>query len=281
MARTMWFGPPGHLKPIKVHQGGGGHSPVGYTESVQFLNGRKAVRRSLGSHMEYDWTWTGKRREVAHLIDCYNGDFGEAPFFFLDPMWTKYNVLPSHWASPAKSAKDAPLIYGVQRPALASTPANTRGWPSHGAVFQRQTSVSPKELYIPIPPGMRLHVWYAGTSGILRLVSMSGNDRGGVITPYVSNVTDNLVTQQHSTVTAGVSVDGALLSVQISSAQGEGTIYGIRAVVVPVGFDLAKLEQDFIGGRGHSGVDFETLTISPYSEPFDSVGLTARLIEVD
>src|SRR6478735_4768319 len=66
-----------------------------------FLSGGGWARSSTSNHMEYAMAWPLMSREDAYsLIDYFNGTYGEAPFYFLDPMAVAYNILPSWLANP-------------------------------------------------------------------------------------------------------------------------------------------------------------------------------------
>ena len=75
-------------------------------------------------------------------------------------------------------------------------------------------------------------------------------------------------------------IDGDRLGVEIDPSGAPARIYAMQAQVLPK--SKSPKSGPFRGGRGHVGVQFEQHpTVTPYSAPYDSVGVTARLIEVD
>lgn len=285
MSRIMHFGPIGHMRPIKMPQPGAPFTPVGYSESMQYLSGRMGVRRSLGSHFEYDFTFRGERKDVRHLLNCAGGMFGPGPYFFLDPTWMDENVLPAHWAQPSLGADGAPPIYGDVRPALTPMPANDGSWPASGALFTRDTNADPTDVYIPIPPGHTLHFWYAGTANRVRVQRQIGTSASTDHTPTPINPALPLTTQAPLSVVGAGGVDGVRIRLNLASGQTSATIYGMRAVVLPSGVNVSTLEETaFLGGMGHAGCEFDGQpTVTPYmaTATRKNVGVTARLVEVD
>lgn len=290
--RTLLFGPPGHMKPIKMPQGGGSHSPVGYTETVQYLSGRAGIRRSLGSHRAYDWTWRGKRADIAHLLDCADGMYGPGPFYFYDPVWERENILPQHWATPSLGAYDAPVIYGSRRPESVPMAANDGTWPAEGASFRRDPNAPMRTIFLPFTaPDQVILIWCAAGSAVLEYgLSMNGEDPASW---PAATLVDPTLPVNRTVPTAALASSGAAgikLRVNVASPATSATIYGIRAVAVShadyvsimLGNLPANMSSGFVGGRGHSGVEFEQHpSVTPYSVPYDSIGATARLVEVD
>lgn len=283
MSRQMLFGPVGHMKYIKMPQPGGSFSPVGYNESMQYLSGRMGLRRSLGSHREFDFAWKGERSELRHIIDCAGGMYGHGPFYFLEPTWMDQNVLPAHWAAPSLGVADAPPIYGEKRPSLAAMTANDGTWPADGALFRHQPTADLVDVYVPIPPGHTLHFWYAGTANAVLVTRYLGKTAGTTLTPSASNPLLPLASQAATSISNGAGIDGVRIRLALSSSLATATIYGMRAVVLPSERETTSLtETGFVGGQGHAGCDFDGHpVITPYSIPYDSIGVTARLVEVD
>lgn len=285
MSRIMHFGPIGHMKPIKMPQPGTPFSPVGYGESMQYLSGRKGVRRSLGAHFEYEFTFRGERNDVRHLIDCAGGKYGPGPFFFIDPTWMDENVLPAHWSTPSLGAEGAPPIYGEDRPSLSPMTANDGTWPANGALFTHDASADPSELYVPIPPGMTLHFWYAGTAGRVIVQRQIGASASTQHTPTPISPLNSLASQAPLSIDGAGGVDGVKIRLNLTSGNPTATIYGMRAAILPTGANPALLEEPgFVTGMGHAGCDFESHpTITPYmaTQTRKNIGVTARLVEVD
>lgn len=285
MSRIMHFGPIGHMKPIKMTQPGTPFTPVGYSESQQYLSGRKGMRRSLGQHFEYDFAFRGERHDVRHLLNCANGMFGPGPFYFIDPVWQDENVLPAHWSMPSLGAEGAPPIYGEARPTLTPMPANDGTWPANGALFTYDANADLSDLYIPIPPGMTLHFWYAGTANRVKVQRHVGSSASTEHTPTPSDPALPLASQAPLSIANSGGVDGVKIKLTLTAGNPSATIYGMRAVLLPSGTSVTTLDETgFLGGMGHTGCQFEAHPlITPYmATPTRKViGVTARLIEVD
>ncbi|QIK61795.1 hypothetical protein G7068_16140 [Leucobacter viscericola] len=276
MSRVFYIGTPGHLKPVKMFQAGGGHTSMGYGEKIQYLSGRAGMRTSFGSHREYDFSWRGRRDELQHLLDLSSGLYGDSPIYFIDPMWADRNILAAHWAAPVQATLDAPPVYGDDAPEAIQTPANNLDLPASGALLVRQPAANSREHYIPIPPGHSLHFGYAGTPSIVRLTPMLGAQRSGPdVTALAANVTSgNILT---TTIAGSASLDGVSISV---SPLAIAELYAMQAQVLPS--TAQRPVSKFHGGNGHTGCHFEGHpVVTPYSRPYDSIGVTAKLVEVD
>lgn len=277
MSRTMWFGPRGALKRIKVMQAGGSHSPVGYSESAQYLSGRAGVRRSFGSHMEYDLSWRGMRDQVQHLLDCSSGMYGRGPFYFIDPMWSDKNCLAAHWSAPFLGTLDAPVIYGEKRPEEVPAPVNNLGLPLSGARYVQQVGSLDRFHYVPIPHGSTLHFGYVGTAGAISIQpTLRTSPSGAAVTPAATTPTNTSFTT--TSIASSIAIDGVEIRVVVPS--GSVDLFSMQAQVIASGESSPVLA--FQGGRGNVGVQFDNHpSVTPYSRPYDSIGLTAKLIEVD
>lgn len=274
MSRIMWIGTKGNLLKVKMPQAGTPMTPVGYTESVQYLSGRKGVRTSLGSHMEYDLTLKGTRDELQPLLDLASGFYGGGPIHLVDPVWAGRNALPAHWANPSVGALDGQLVYGDTRPTLSAGASSPLGLPAQVAVFTNQPGSTQREVYIPIPEGYTARFSFVGTSGSIRLQPMNGEATSGSVLNPASTPAGNT-------------------SMIETTVAHSGTVNGVRVRVNPAAsFELRALQlrltqgtaqpTKFYGGRGHTGLRFEGHpTVTPYSIPYDSIGVTARLVEVD
>lgn len=274
MSRIMWIGTRGNLLKVKAPQPGTGMSPVGYMESVQYLSGRKGVRASFGSHMEYDLTLKGTRDELEPLIDLAAGYYGPGPFYVVDPVWAARNALPAHWANPSLGGMDAPVIYGTARPTLSTGPASGLGVPAQVATFTNQPGSPQREVYIPIPEGHTARFSFVGTSGSIRLQPMNGEaTSGSELTPASTPVGGTSILE--TAIAHSGTVTGVVVRVHPTAS------FQLRALQLRLTKDSTPVTR-FSGGRGHTALRFEGHpTVTPYSVPYDSIGLTARLVEVD
>lgn len=275
----MWFGTREHMQYIPCPDSGADFSSVGYSSDViQYLNGGAYIRNSDTSHRQFGMSWNmASREDLQPLYDYAAGVYGPAPYFFVDPMAADQNVLPEWWAAPRMALTDAPLLVGVNLPYQISTPSNSLGYPQ-GVLYTVGGSDVPTKLYLPIPPGMTLHIGVHGLSASTASIRMSPVTAGGVGTGSnlammgVASTTRFNTTQDSS---------GGVVGVELSVA-GTGTLglYGMVAQILPTG--VAPEMGGFIGGQGHSGVTFVGKpTRMAYSSALNLVGAAVTMVETE
>lgn len=77
-----------------------------YSDSLRFLNGGTAVRKSADSHKRYDLSFQGsnyRNNDIDTVMDYYHGEYGQGLIYFTDPtsIGLGKNVLRRNWATPA------------------------------------------------------------------------------------------------------------------------------------------------------------------------------------
>lgn len=142
MRRGIWMGTRDHAMWVPAPSiSGYGSSSVGWSSKSVFLNGRASVRRSQGSHKEYQMTWTNKSQgDLLPVHDFAQGMYGDGFIYWSDPFAEKTNVLPKDWATPQLGAegKDGLNVCGgIRRPTLVSSDPGRYGFPAQAAVMPR------------------------------------------------------------------------------------------------------------------------------------------------
>lgn len=287
MAAGMWFGTRGYETWVKAPEPGGDSSRVGFTNSLQLLNGGVSLRISQAAHREYSWTWpnVSSRAQIRPIIDFAEGVYdyqdGVNLIYFIDPMVADTNVLPQNWATPSQGLADGiPLFDDDDNPPVAVvTPANSYRYPARGAQYAK--AANPQSLYIPIPPGNVAWIGVHGAttsaaSGISVQPVLGTANSGAPTILAMQTVTDAALT--NFSVAASSSVGGIVLSPVL--ADGDTlTLYGMVVQILPSG--KVPGTGVFVSGQGHSGCVFSSHpTESPYSSAFDQIGMSAKLSEV-
>lgn len=276
MSGQMWMGTRGYERWVKAPLSGNlDFSRVGWQAQSSYLNGGASVRSSFASHKEYAMAWRGTRHDLRLIDDLHTGMFGTGLIYFIDPVAADKNVLPLQWSYPALAAKDGPIFVGTARPSTVSTPSNGMGYPIDSVQYAATTTS--KTLYVPIPPGYTAWFGYAGGSGgagPIRLTPiLPGNISGTVITPTMLPVAGP--TRMNTTLVGGTNI-GVVIDWNGTTA---APVAGMMMQILPNGSSPTAGGQ-FDSGQGHSGCKFAAKpSMTPYSVPADSVGLTAKLIE--
>jgi len=111
MSSQVYFGTADKQTWIKSPASGMKASSVGWATQSQLLDGRAFVRRSNGTHRQYDASWLGSMNNTdlslsLHTIkDFADGLYGDGPYYFIDPYAAKTNLMPPHWAAPMLAEK--------------------------------------------------------------------------------------------------------------------------------------------------------------------------------
>lgn len=276
MSGQMWMGTRGYERWVKAPLTGNlDFSRSGWQAQSNYLNGGASVRSSFASHKEYAMSWRGTRHELRLIDDLSTGMFGTGLIYFIDPVAADKNVLPLQWSFPALAALDGPILAGNARPSTVPTPANALGYPATSVQYGATTSS--KSLYVPIPPGYTAWFGYAGTgaNGPIRLTPiLPGNTAGTVVIPTMLSVTGP--TRMNTQIPGGTNI-GVVIDWNGANA---APVAGMMMQILPNGTTPVGAGATFHSGQGHSGCKFASKpSMTPYSVPADSVGLSAKLIE--
>lgn len=99
MADKMYFGIPGNIQTIPYPESGMGFDNAVDAEVTNLVSGGRSVFRTPTAFKTLKLSWKGGTAGLASVIDMYNGQFGQGPFFMNDFTATQNNVLPSRWAN--------------------------------------------------------------------------------------------------------------------------------------------------------------------------------------
>ncbi|QWS69422.1 minor tail protein [Microbacterium phage Necrophoxinus] len=170
----MWFGTEEKMGWIITPNTGADVSSFGNTGEASLENGGYYVRNSWDSAKSYQFSWgeTANHMLVSLLQAYRNGSYGRGLIWFHDPMYYSTNILPKRWADPsmAVNREAEPLLPDI---IPTSTPVATtsNNYPVRAANYTIpatfSSSVAGTEHFIPIPPGMTLHLGasYTATGG--------------------------------------------------------------------------------------------------------------------
>ena len=276
----MWFGTREHMQYILCPDTGADFTGVGYSSgTIQYLSGGAFIRNSDTSHREFSMSWNmGSRENLQPIFDYAAGVYGDAPYYFVDPMAADQNVLPEWWAAPRMALSDAPLLVGKTLPDKIPTPANSFGYPTSGALYTVGGSDVSNPLFIPIPPGMIFHIGVHGLGTSTASIHMSPVTAGGVgvgVDLTMLGVSSNVRFNTTQNTSGGVM--GVELSVNGTGSLG---LYGMIAQVLPTG--ITPELGGFVGGQGHSGVTFDGKpTRMAYSSALNLMGAAVTMVETE
>lgn len=290
-SKRMWFGTRESPTWIPMPMTGAEFSKTGWGgDEKVYLNGGVQVLNSVSAHKTYNMEWSAgsKRDDIRPVSDYADGIYGDGPIYFVTPEAADRNALPQHWAFPAQSGLDAPILFGGSRPTIVKTIANTLRYPTMS--LQYNLAGPSRSVYLPIPPGF---VAWFGMHG-------SANGWGGVkITPFTAgNFAATAVYPEILSVTNPTrfnvsfsSADFAGIEITLGSAAQPGgpgaaatlvLLSGLMAQILPEG--VVPAGGEFISGQGHSGCTFvgkPNTTIYQITPTSEAVGMTARLVETE
>lgn len=127
MSNLMYFGAPGAIAEVWCPESGMGFVDNVDTEVTELVSGGRSVYRAPTTYRTFSMSWSANSQKLRHLIDTYNGQFGNGPFYLTDPTADQSNVLPARWSNAWQLAHQAngwckPV---VQEWPMAVTPAIT------------------------------------------------------------------------------------------------------------------------------------------------------------
>lgn len=94
----VYFGVPNRIKEILAPESGMGFVNSNDTEVTPLVSGGRAVYRAPLSFKTHNMSWKSGAAKLRHLVDCYNGQWGNGPFYITDPSASDLNVLPARWS---------------------------------------------------------------------------------------------------------------------------------------------------------------------------------------
>lgn len=270
--KKMWMGTREYATWVPAALVNRDFSSVGYSSKQGFLSGGVDVRRSFGSHKEYNLAWgLNSRDELRKIDDLAKGLWGSGLIYFLDPFAVDKNLLPPHWASPMLSELDFPPLVGDESPDVTLTPTNSLNYPIKTAQYGAGDG---KTLYIPVPPGHNLWVGVHGPTDADSIVAR------GVVSPV--NVTPDTAIEQLAV------TDLTRFSDSFSGDEYMGVEFEVLpganytgAIVQVLPSNVVPSTGGFISGQGNSGGRFESEPrTEAYSAAIDKVAMSVTLVEV-
>lgn len=277
MSNKMWMGTRERMLEVPCPNVSMPSSKSGWNNTVNFMNGGAAVRRSTAASKVYEMTWNSITRDEARtVLDLADRLYGTGEIYFLDPFVADKNLLPQQWASPMQAVYDGLPLIGVERPTATVTP-NVNGFPVQSAEYNILLGATPRKLWIPIPVGYTAHIGVFGIEGtggaVIATPTIGATSYDDEIELELMSVSDTDRVNTH------IENDGNINGVELKLG-GLGTIVlsGMIVQVLKTGKSVAP--GGFISGQGNSGCMFETQPeYTPYSAVFDNVGMVATLVE--
>lgn len=264
--RKMWFATSEYGTWVPCPQINTGMNSVRWLATNQHLNGGAGQRQSLTSHKEYSFSWSPQAAENLYpLLAFFDGAYGPAPYYFVDPMTETTNLLPPYWSAPWLAVDSAPSLVVGKTPTLLQG-SSVNGYPSRSAVYTVEATDTFKTLLVPIPPGYTLHFGVRGTTT-------------GTATVLVDGVSATLLTPGDNTRT-NVTVSTPGLTPITLTGEGTLTLTGMIAQLLPTGDTVPN--GGYIHGQGNSGVKLlADPTVTGYSAALKnaSIGVSANFIE--
>jgi hypothetical protein len=294
MAQTAYFGNTSYAAFVKAPLSGMSANPTGYSSKIDFLNGGSSVRRSNRTHREFNMSWQGQlngtdsTQDLQIVKDFYDGIYGVAPFYWIDPFAMSSNVLPPHWAAPMLDELDWPSISASITPTYISN-TYSNGYPIKGAIYQVPAAYADtRKLTILIPPTHTLNFgWHAQAAGL------SASTTAGIrITPYnlsgaaQTDVNPASLLAGGTTRTNQTFAGSSYSRVEIFLANGSASSVAVRIVamiaqLLPTGTSVAT--GGFISGRGTGKLEFAgPPTINYISSAINNgyIEMSANFVEV-
>jgi len=294
MAGTVYFGNSRYQTWIKSPASGMDASPIGSSSSQQFLNGGASVRRSTGSHREFNMSWTGSLNNSDGSSDLYkvkdfaDGLYGDAPFFWLDPFATNTNVMSPEWASPMLAEKGWATIDTSIVPTFSDTPGTPGSLPYRYASYVLGASYAGTKKFTIILPSTSIlsFGWFTPST------STNASTGAGIRLEYTPRAGGSKVVANPASLTpAGTArfntnVSGATYSmVEVFIANGAVTsrTLNILGIMAQVNTTAPSNTGSFVPGRGSGKLEFiEPPKINYVSSAIGNgyVEMTAKFVEV-
>ena len=275
----MYFGTRERALWVAAPAPGAGFAAEGYSSKMQYSNGGGSVRNSKGAHLEYDFSWGSLTRDqIAEIEDYAYGLYGDGLVYPLDPYAMDRNAFNAQWAAPKITAEDGIPLTGTERPDRTLVGDLSLGYPMYGATYTVTAGQEARKFYVPVPLGYTAWVGAHGVANAKGLIVQPTNNGLASGAPTsLALLGVNSTTRFNGSFVAG-SYNGIEVSLDTSTA-GARTYAGLMCQVLENG--VTPQDGGFISGRGNSGCEFlGKPTRQVYSLPGESIGLSAKMIEV-
>jgi|GEM_PF-2428334 len=276
----MYLGTRERMRWVKAAAPGAGFSSESYSDQIAYLSGGVGLRNSVGAHMEYDLSWGSLTRDqVADIENYAYGLYGDGLIHFVDPYAMDRNLFSIQWSSPKITAEDGIPLTGTNRPSKVLLNDMSLDYPMYAAQYVVTAGQAARKFHCPIPSGYTAWVGAHGTAGSKGLIvqpTLAGSNVGG------STAIPVLATNDSTRFSTSVDGTGSLNGIDISvdtTTSTTITLAGLMLQLLPTG--TTPDAGGFISGRGNSGCMFDGKPKRmPYSLPTESIGMTAKLVEV-
>lgn len=289
MASQVYFGTATKQTWIKSPASGMKASSIGWATQSQLLDGRAFVRRSSGSHRQYDASWLGSLNDsdlsvsLQTIKDFADGLHGDGPYYFVDPYAATSNILPPNWAAPMLAEKGWLELTENITPTYVAAGVNNNFPSKYAQYVTTDGFVSEQKLTLIIPNTHKLHFGWHGPA--------TGSTTGIRIVPYkrADGLADTAINP--AKITAGgtlrtnTQVSGATYSrVEIFLATTTASTVNIGAMIAQILISSSSpVAGGFLSGRGNTGLEFaQSPTMDYYSANVNNgqIGMSATWIEV-
>ncbi|ALY08392.1 tail protein [Arthrobacter phage Amigo] len=107
MFNLMYFGVPGSIAQVRCPESGMSFANNRDNEVTELVSGGRSVYVAPTTFKTFSMSWAASSQKLRHLIDCYNGQYGNGPFYVTDPTAESANVLPARWSNAWQLAHQA------------------------------------------------------------------------------------------------------------------------------------------------------------------------------
>lgn len=107
MSNLMYFGVPGAIAEVRCPESGMGFVDNRDSEITELVSGGRSVYVAPTTYRTFSMSWSANSQKLRHLIDTYNGQYGNGPFYISDPTSEGANVLPARWSNAWQLAHQA------------------------------------------------------------------------------------------------------------------------------------------------------------------------------
>jgi len=292
MAGQIWFGRPGDFRWMPAPATGMSARNEGYSETINFENGRASVVRSKASHKVFEWIFPVQDATEYEGLDVYSeyatglrgiGD----KVYWADPMNYDTNLFPPGWAAPALQEQGWKSVAPLATVTYLNTAANSYLQPSRTATFNLNSipanTPAGASVIIPIPPSHTLSIGHSGANiGAAAVVARPINFDGTYATVVPLTPLNPVNFTRYNATFAGSSFSAVEVYLRQTtvSAGNSVTITSLSARLDSLSLPTTDV---FVSGKGTTGMKFADGAISETYVMQDRhlKGMSTSLVEVD
>jgi hypothetical protein len=144
VVNKVYFGVPGAIREIRAPESGMDFTSNVDTEVTELVSGGRSVYRAPTAFKTFSLSWKAHGEQLDHIVDMFNGQLDNGPYYITDPTVIGGNVLPARWANAYQLAYQAngwckPTIISNTKP---SAPDNTKYYTRSSVKLVQRTSGS-------------------------------------------------------------------------------------------------------------------------------------------